>query len=138
MKLQTLVLAFAFVLIASGSAFAQSNMLRGKVRAANGVTVNNAIVELRNDGGAMVSQTVTHNDGDFAFSNLSGGEYEVTVNIAGYEPAVQMARFNQNDRSGFSEVINIEVLIRPKKVPALAPPGGPASTRSRMSIPPLS
>jgi tetratricopeptide (TPR) repeat protein len=98
-------------------------MLRGKVRASNGVTVNNSIVELRNDGGAMVSQTVTHNDGDFAFSNLSGGEYEVTVNIAGYEPAVQMALLNKNDRSGFSEVINIEVLIRPKKAPALAPPG---------------
>ena len=123
MKRQTLVLAFALALVSSGDSFAQSNMLRGKVRAVNGVTVNNAIVELRIGGGAMISQTVTRNDGDFAFSNLSGREYEVSVSIAGYEPAVQMARFNQNDRMGFSEVINIEVLIRPKRDLALAPPG---------------
>lgn len=123
MKQQTLVLAFALALVSSGDAFVQNNMLRGKVRASNGVTVNNAIVELRIGGGAMISQTVTRNDGDFAFSNLSSGEYEVSISIAGYEPAIQMARFNQHDRSGFSEVINIEVLIRPKRELVLAPPG---------------
>lgn len=123
MKQQTLVLAFALALVSSGDAFVQNNMLRGKVRASSGVTVNNAIVELRIGGGAMISQTVTRNDGDFAFSNLSSGEYEVSISIAGYEPAIQMARFNQNDRSGFSEVINIEVLIRPKRELVLAPPG---------------
>src|SRR4030095_17113276 len=115
MKCQTLQAVLAFVLLSSGVAVAQSNTLRGKVRTANGVTVNNAIVELRLGGGAMISQTCTRNDGDFAFSNLAGGEYEVAVTIAGYEPAVQMARFNQNDRMGFSEVINIEVLIRTTK-----------------------
>lgn len=123
MKRQTLQAVFAFVVLSNGVAFAQSNTLRGKVRTANGVTINNAIVELRVGGGAMISQTVTRNDGDFAFSNLAGGEYEVAVTIAGYEPAIQMARFNQNDRMGFSEVINIEVLIRPKKELALAAPG---------------
>lgn len=123
MKRQTLAMVFALVLVSSGTASAQANTLRGKVRATNGVTVNNAIVELRIGGGAMISQTVTRNDGDFAFSNLTGGEYEVAVTIAGYEPAVQMARFNQNDRMGFSEVINIEVLIRPKRELALAAPG---------------
>ena len=123
MKRQTLRGVLVFLLMSGGVAFAQSNTLRGKVRSANGVTVNNAIVELRVGGGAMISQTVTRNDGDFAFSNLAGGEYEVAVSIAGYEPALQMARFNQNDRMGFSEVINIEVLIRPKKDLALAAPG---------------
>lgn len=123
MKRQTLLLVFALVFVSSGTAFAQSNTLRGKVRAANGVTVNNAIVELRIGGGAMISQTVTRNDGDFAFTNLQGGEYEVAVTIAGYEPTIQMARFNQNDRMGFSEVLNIEVLIRPKRDLVLAAPG---------------
>lgn len=123
MRRQTLVMVFALVLVSGGPVLAQSNTLRGKVRAPNGVTVNNAIVELRIGGGAMISQTVSRNDGDFAFSNLAGGEYEVAVTIAGYEPVVQMARFNQNDRMGFSEVINIEVLIRPKRDLVLAPPG---------------
>ena len=123
MKRQILFIGFALLLVSDSSAFAQSNTLRGKVRSANGVTVNNAIVELRIGGGAMISQTVTRNDGDFAFTNLTAGEYEVAVTMAGYDPAVQMARFNQSDRMGFSEVINIEVLIRPKRDLALAAPG---------------
>ena len=116
-------MVFALVLVSGEAVLAQNNTLRGKVRSPNGVTINNAIVELRIGGGAMIGQTVTRNDGDFAFSSLSGGEYEVAVTIAGYEPTVQMARFNQSDRMGFTEVINIEVLISPKKDLVLAPPG---------------
>ena len=123
MKRQTLLMVFALVLLSAGTAFAQSNTLRGKVRATNGVTVNNAIVELRVGGGAMISQTVTRNDGDFAFTSLASGEYEVVVAMVGYEPTTQMARFNQNDRMGFSEVINIEVLIRPRRETILSAPG---------------
>ncbi|MFY9554844.1 MAG: carboxypeptidase regulatory-like domain-containing protein [Blastocatellia bacterium] len=123
MKRKTFILATAFALLINSTAFAQINTLRGKVRATNGLTVNNAIVELRMSGSGMIAQTVTRNDGDFAFTNLRSGEYEVAVTIAGYEPAVQMARFNQTDRMNFAEVINIEVLIRPKKDIVLAAPG---------------
>jgi tetratricopeptide (TPR) repeat protein len=101
----------------------QVNVLRGKVRATSGVTVNNAIVELRQPGGAMIAQTVTRNDGDFSFSGLGTGEYEVVVTIAGYEPISQFARFMQSDRMNFQEVINIEVVIRPRAEQPLAPPG---------------
>jgi tetratricopeptide (TPR) repeat protein len=123
MKRQTLPTLLVSVLILSATALAQSNTLRGKIRSTNGVTVNNAIVELRIGGGGMLSQTVTRNDGDFAFSGLAPGEYEVAVIIAGYEPAVQLARFNQSGRMDFSEVINIEILIRPKKENVLGAPG---------------
>ena len=123
MKRHTLLTFFALVLISGGTAFAQSNQLRGKVRAPNGVTVNNAIVELRVGGSAMIAQTVTRNDGDFAFTGLATGEYEIAVTMAGYEPVVQMARFNQSGRMDFSEVINMEILIRPKKENVLSAPG---------------
>ena len=123
MKRQTLPGVIAIVLISGAAALAQSNTLRGKVRATNGVTVNNAIVELRIGGSGMIAQTVTRNDGDFAFSGLATGEYEVAVTIAGYEPAVQMARFTQSARMDFSEVINMEILIRAKKENVLAAPG---------------
>ena len=43
--------------------------------------------------------------------------------MAGYEPAVQMARFNQPASMNFSEVVNVEVIIRPRAEPTLAPPG---------------
>src|SRR5262249_20865031 len=112
------------IFLSSATTLAQNNTLRGKVRSTNGVTVNNAIVELRVAGGAMISQTVSRNDGDFVFPNLASGEYEVAITIAGYEPAVQLARFNQNDRMSFAEVLNIEVLIRPRRELVLgAPPG---------------
>jgi tetratricopeptide (TPR) repeat protein len=123
MKPKTILTAFSLVLLSGATAFAQNNTLRGKVRSTNGVTVNNAIVELRVGGGGMISQTVTRNDGDFAFTNLASGEYEVAVTIAGYEPTVQMARFNQSDRMNFSEVVNIEVLIRPKREIVPTTPG---------------
>lgn len=132
MRLRTLLSMAAFIFLIEAGAFAQglsshqdtpTNTLRGKVRSIDGITVNNAIVELRVGGGAMISQTVTRNDGDFLFSNLASGEYEVAVTIAGYEPTVQVARFNQNDRMSFSEVVNIEVLIRPRKEAVLLAPG---------------
>lgn len=123
MKRQTFLITFALASLFPSAVFAQSNQLRGKIRSTNGITVNNAIVELRVSAGAMIAQTVTRNDGDFAFTNLSSGEYEVAVTIAGYEPAVQMARFNQDGRMSFAEVVNIEILIKPKRELVLAAPG---------------
>jgi Tfp pilus assembly protein PilF len=123
MRSRILFPALAIVLLSALTASAQNNMIRGKVRASNGTTVNNAIVELKVGGGGMIGQTVTRNDGDFAFSNLAPGEYEVAVTIAGYEPTVQLVRFNQNDRMNFMEVLNVEVTIRAKPNASVAPPG---------------
>ena len=123
MNRNTIPIVFVFALMSCTAVFAQSNQLRGKVRATSGVTVNNAIVELRVGGGGMISQTVTRNDGDFAFTGLAAGEYEVAVTIAGYEPVVQMARFTQSGRMEFSEVVNIEINIRPRRESVISAPG---------------
>jgi tetratricopeptide (TPR) repeat protein len=106
--------AYILLLFMAGSALAQSNTIRGKVRSTNGSTVNNAIVDLRVNGGGMLGQTVTRNDGDFAFSGLEPGEYEISIQIAGYEPAIQMARIEGGMGVNYQQVVNIEVLIRPK------------------------
>lgn len=95
------------------------NTIRGKVRAANGTPVNNAIVELRLHG-ALLSQTVTRNEGDFDFSGLAPAEYEVAVTASGYESTIQVARFTQSERTSFREVLHVEILVRPK-VDALQP-----------------
>ena len=133
MRRRSILLLFAVFVLTQTAARAQglgsnapqhvaSNTLRGKVRSIDGVVVNNAIVELRG-GGGVISQTVTRNDGDFIFSNLVSGEYEVAVMGAGYETTVQIARFNVNDRMALSEVLNIEILIKPKREPLLLAPG---------------
>jgi Tfp pilus assembly protein PilF len=115
--------ALAAVLMLAATASAQNSMIRGKVRSSSGTTVNNAIVELRMGGGAILSQTVTRNDGDFAFTNLQPAEYEILVNLAGYEPTVQLVRFNQTERMGFQEILRVEVTIKPKADAALNTPG---------------
>jgi tetratricopeptide (TPR) repeat protein len=122
MKGHHFFLALAFVLLPV-TVCAQGNMLRGKVRSTNGTSLNNAIVELRQSGGGMIGQTVTRNDGNFAFSNLTPAEYEVVVLLAGFEPGLQIARFNHGERMGFQEVINVEVVLRAKPEAVLGPPG---------------
>lgn len=117
-------LLFATVLVLlGGQAAAQNvNTIRGKVRSTGGAPVNNAIVELRLHG-ALLSQTVTRNEGDFDFSSLAPAEYEVAVTASGFEPTLQFARFTQSDRTSFREVLHVEIVVRPKADPALPPAG---------------
>lgn len=109
-----------------------NNTLRGKVRSTTGTTLNNVIVELRLNGGALLSQTVTRNDGDFAFSNLEPGEYILEVTFSGYQPTSQTARFNQPRGGAFQEVINIEIVMQPR---AEATTTAPATTNFVQDVP---
>ena len=124
MRGRNLFSSLSILLLLAGGAAAQNNTIKGKVRSDNGVTVNNAIVELRQTGGGIATgQTVTRNDGDFAFSGLASAEYELSVTIAGYEPVVQLARFSHMDRMDFREVLNVEIVIRAKQDAILGAPG---------------
>jgi tetratricopeptide (TPR) repeat protein len=105
------------------SAVAQNNTLQGKVRSTNGAAINYAIVELRASSGGVVAQTVTRNEGDFSFTELASGEFQVAVSMAGYESTVQSARFNHPDQMRVSEVVSIEVMLRPKRETVLSAPG---------------
>ncbi|HEY7910346.1 MAG TPA: carboxypeptidase regulatory-like domain-containing protein [Blastocatellia bacterium] len=123
MQGRSLFPALTIILLAAVASAQNNNTILGKVRSTSGAAVNNAIVELRIGGGAMIAQTVTRTEGDFAFANLVAGEYEIAVTMAGYEPAVQRARFHDAGRMNSMEVINVEVLIRPRADPAPTPPG---------------
>jgi tetratricopeptide (TPR) repeat protein len=115
--------ALVLVLVLAATTFAQRNMIRGKVRTGNGNAVNNAIVELRVNGSGMIDQTVTRNDGDFAFNGLAPGEYEIVVTSSGFEPAVQREHFMGTDRMNSMEILQVEVILKPLPEPALAAPG---------------
>jgi len=102
-------------------------MIRGKVRADDGLAVYNAIVELRGMAGAVVGQYLTRNDGDFTFTQLSAGEYEVVVTMAGYRPAREIVQLRGGIRPNspqiVSEVVNVEINLQPSGEPPLGPPG---------------
>jgi tetratricopeptide (TPR) repeat protein len=115
--------ALLIVLALAATTFAQRNMIRGKVRTSNGNTVNNAIVELRVNGSGMIDQTVTRNDGDFAFNGLAPGEYEIVVTSSGFEPVVQREHFMGTDRMNSMEILQVEVILKPLAEPVLAAPG---------------
>ena len=109
-------------------AIAQNSMLRGKVRGSDGAVLNNAAVELRGSSGAVVGQAFTRNEGDFVFTRLRAGEYELHVSLSGYVPSLQMVELRDSMRvnSGaevISEVVTVEVILRKRAEPSLAPPG---------------
>ncbi|MFL6276955.1 MAG: carboxypeptidase regulatory-like domain-containing protein [Blastocatellia bacterium] len=106
--------ALALMLVLAAAAEAQRSTIRGKVRTPSGTPVNNAIVELRLGGGGMLAQTVTRNDGDFAFSGLDPAEYEVAVIMAGFQPTAQMVRFDNDAGMRLMQFVNVEIVIRPK------------------------
>lgn len=120
--------ALTALLLLTGAGLAQNSMLRGKVRGTDGAVVNNATVELRASTGAVIGQAFTRNDGDFSFSRLRAGEYEVHVTMSGYEPSMQMVELQDSMRVNtpsdvISEVVTIEVVLRPRAEPAKSPPG---------------
>jgi tetratricopeptide (TPR) repeat protein len=122
------IVSLSVLLLLPVAGFAQASMLRGKVHGSNGAIVNNATVELRGSNGAMIGQTFTRNDGDFYFMRLAPGEYEVLVTMSGYEPAAQRVELRDTMRvntasDAISEVVTIEIVLRPRAEPVLAPPG---------------
>jgi len=123
-----ILLSLTVFLLVTNTGLAQSSMIHGKVRANNGATVTNALVELRQSTGGVISQLATGNDGDFQFIGLRAGEYEVLVTLSGYEPAREIVKLRENLRvnsasAAISEVVSIEILLRPRPEPALGPPG---------------
>jgi tetratricopeptide (TPR) repeat protein len=94
-----------FVLIlcltTASSAAAQGHTIRGKVRNSAGVNMPRVTVSLESGNGAMINQTVTNNEGDFAFTGLSDNSYVLTVSPPDYNPASERVDFvrsiNSND-----------------------------------------
>jgi Tfp pilus assembly protein PilF len=116
----------------SSAGLAQNSMIRGKVRGHNGTTINNAIVELRGPTGGIIGETVTRTDGDFAFTNLRPGEYQVLVSMSGYVPHSEVVQLRSGsmvnptqNRDVISEVASIDITLR---APARTPVARPGTT----------
>src|SRR5215207_1642438 len=102
----------------TGSAFAQTGVIRGKVRVSTGATLTGVIVELWRSG-SLAGTTVTSRDGDFEFSNLSIANYEVIVKHQGYQPAAQRVEFYFERGGAPLEVQTIELMLSPLASPSV-------------------
>ena len=79
----TLVLTF----VLAGAAFAQQLSLSGTVRDTTGA-VPGATVTLAS-AGAQVATTTTDKSGNYSFTKLAAGRYELTVTMRGFESATR-------------------------------------------------
>lgn len=121
-EIPTLLVTLVLCLMAASSAAAQGHTIRGKVRDSAGVNMARVTVSLESGNGAMINQTVTNNEGDFAFTGLSDNSYSVIVSAPDYNPASERVDFvrsiNSNDPG---EMRTVEITMIGK--------GAAASTR---------
>src|ERR1041385_1379916 len=126
MKIRTLSV-LAFVLFCPVIGFAQNGMIAGKVRSSGGIAIVNALVELRESGGSLVSQVLTRNDGDFTFLQLAPREYQIIVTAEGYAPGRDVAQIRGAIRplptGVINEVVTVEIVLEPRLDSSLAAPG---------------
>jgi len=95
MTLRKLILSSLLLAVLSGSyaAFAQGNMLRGKVRNTAGRAMPQVLVELQSGNGQMIHQVVTNNEGDFFFPTLTDTTYIVVISLPDYQPVNERVEF---------------------------------------------
>jgi tetratricopeptide (TPR) repeat protein len=132
MKTGTLFLAIPLLWALGGPAAAQHGMIRGKVRAPSGATLTNVIVELWGSGGNL-GQTVTTNDGDFAFSGLNPEIYEIVIRHPGYQPVSEKAHFRFERNDARREVVTLDITLKPL---APATPATPPGVSFAQEVPP--
>jgi len=119
MRRTTFLATLLWLMICATTAIAQNGTVRGKVRTASSATLTGVIVELWQTG-ARAAQTVTTNDGDFQFPNVTPANYEIVVNHPGFQPAAERVAFTSAQSEGRLEIVNVEVRLRPLSNPAAA------------------
>src|SRR5258708_16197226 len=86
MKHCQIVCAFLFLVVSWSAVQAQiAADLRGRVMDPSGAGVTNAVVELTNSQTNLHLKTTTTNSGDYVFSNLNPGLYQIDATAVGFE-----------------------------------------------------
>lgn len=94
------------------------NTILGKVRTPSGQTVSNIIVELQSGNGMLIAQTVTSNEGDYAFTGLTGASFSITVNDFRHEPFSERVEFPREASTRPGETIRTDIVLIPKSRPS--------------------
>lgn len=88
LPLSLTLIAFLVVLPALTFAQGETATVLGTVRDANGAVVTGATVTLRNVGTAISTVSATDSKGDYIFSNVRIGNYEITIEADGFDRTV--------------------------------------------------
>jgi tetratricopeptide (TPR) repeat protein len=74
----------------------------------------NILVELQSGNGVPIGQTVTSNEGDYAFSGLAGGSFTVTVNDSQYESFAERAEFTREASTRPGSILRVDITLVPR------------------------
>ena len=109
--------AILFLLSCFNAVVAQSgNVIRGKVRDANGNNVPRVTVDLQTGTGGQVDQTTANNEGDFSFGGLTDISYVVVIHAADYAPVSEPVEFTiRAGRDVPGEMRTVELTLIPKE-----------------------
>lgn len=123
---KSFVVATTCVLLLASATSGQSgagNTIIGKVRTQSGHPVADVLVELQTGTGALVTQTFTSNEGDFAFSGLEGASFVLTVNDPDHQPFAERVELTRSGTGRPGEMVRIDIVLTPRGR-AATPRGG--------------
>jgi tetratricopeptide (TPR) repeat protein len=115
-----LPLSLFCVLLCAGSLSAQSadgNTLIGKVRTESGRPLANVLVELQTGNGVLITQTVTTNEGDYAFTSLTGASFVIVVNEPDHKPFAERVELTRTATTRPGEMVRIDLVLSPREHP---------------------
>src|SRR6266705_264943 len=110
----TAVWVLLLTFLAGGQSGA-GNTLIGKVRTQSGHPLANVLVELQTGTGALVTQTFTSNEGDYAFSGLEGASFVLTVNDPDHQPFAERVELTRAAATRPGEMVRIDIVLTPKR-----------------------
>ena len=105
-RLTTLVLAIAAAVLVPGSASGQDTSISGTVRDATSLILPGVTVEAR-DASGVGDVTVTDGTGQFTFSGLEPGTYEVTFSLPGFDAPAEVVQVS----AGAPAVLDVEMAV---------------------------
>jgi Tfp pilus assembly protein PilF len=108
-------LLFVFCDLSNEEVLAQSNSIRGKVSNSAGQNLPRITVDLQTGNGTPINQTVTNNEGDFAFSGLSDTSYIIVISTPDHHPVSERIEFYRaGDPNIPGETRTVEISLVPK------------------------
>lgn len=108
-------IAVGLVIFLVQTMFAQtSGGLRGKVTDSNGAVVPNAVVALKKSATNSGQTITTTESGEFVFTALAAGDYQVSVSAEGFAPFIKNVKISENREldiklapRGFDEFVTV-------------------------------
>src|SRR5689334_12751594 len=95
---------------ASGQSIA-GNTIAGKVRRSAGQPAANLLIQLETGNGVPFTQTVTTNEGDYAFSGLEGASFVVVINDPHYQPIAERIEFARDAVGRPGETLRVDITL---------------------------